>query len=88
MNSVKEMRLKEEKDDRISGKARPLSGLEKKYGRNDLDRLLFCPRCADAVPVFIRVTRDRFSETRSVHCLKCHHYKNIDGTFIKKLQEG
>ena len=82
---MSDMKLRKEIGRRINGEPRSLSGLEKKYGKNDLDQLVFCPRCADAVPVFIRSTRDRFSETRSAHCLKAHHYKHIDGTFIKEL---
>lgn len=56
---------------------------------NELDHLVMCPRCGDAVPVFIRtVTRvDRFGEstTKEIHCLKCHHFGHKDGTFIKEI---
>jgi hypothetical protein len=65
------------------------SALEKKYGKNDLDSLIICPRCADAVPAFVRVTTitDRFDtiRKREVHCLKCKHYGHKDGTYIKEL---
>jgi hypothetical protein len=84
----KEMKLRKKIEGSIKGNPRPLSGLEKKYGRNDLDRLVFCPRCADAVPVFLRTISDRFSETREAHCLKCRYYGHKDGTFINKLEEG
>lgn len=43
------------------------------------------PRCADAVPVFIRTISDRFETRKEIHCLKCKHYGHKDGTYIKDL---
>ena len=63
--------------------------MDSKYGRNELDRLELCPRCADAVPVFFRTISDRFYKKVEVHCLKCKFYGHKDGTYIKNLrQEG
>ena len=59
-----------------------------KYGKNELDHLELCPRCADAVPVFLRTISDRFETNVEVHCLKCRYYGHKDGTFIKNLKAG
>ena len=64
--------------------------IEKKYGKNDLDELVLCPRCVDAIPVFIQTTTvtDRFgtTSTQSIHCLKCKTLGHKDGTYIKELE--
>lgn len=56
---------------------------------NELDRLIMCPRCADAIPVFIRTvtSQDRFGThtKKEIHCLKCQAYGHKDGTFIRQL---
>jgi hypothetical protein len=56
-----------------------------KYGKNELDHLELCPRCAGAVPVFLRTISDRFETKVEVHCLKCRYYGHKDGTFINEL---
>jgi hypothetical protein len=33
------------------------TALEKKYGENDLDSLIICPRCADALPALTQVSQ-------------------------------
>ena len=59
-----------------------------KYGKNELDHLVMCPRCVDAVPVYLRTISDRFETKVEIRCLKCRYYGNVEGTFIKVLQEG
>ena len=59
-----------------------------KYGKNELNYLQLCPKCADAVPVFLRSISDRFESKLEAHRLKCHCYGNKDGTFIKNLKAG
>jgi len=59
--------------------------MESKYGKNELDDKVFCPRCCCAVPVFIRKTTDRFGSSSEIHCLKCRHHGHKDGTIIKEL---
>jgi hypothetical protein len=65
------------------------TALERKYGKNDLDSLIICPRFADAVVAFVRTTviSDRFGtiRKREVHRLKCKFYGHKDGTFIMDL---
>lgn len=57
---------------------------------NEADHLYLCPRCGDAVPVFIRTLteEDRFGTTveKEVHCLKCHEYCHKYGTYIQPLE--
>jgi hypothetical protein len=62
--------------------------LERKYGKNDLKELVLCPRCVDALPVFLQTTvvTDRFgtTTTQSIHCLKCKTLGHKDGIWQKK----
>ena len=64
-----------------------------KYGQNEWHELLFCPRCCDAVPVFIRktITSDSIhgtQESRTLYCRKCEFYNHKDGSFLKELKES
>ena len=64
-----------------------------KYGKNEYHHLVMCPRCADAVPVFIRkvITVDSIHGMRQkeeLHCRKCDYYGHTDSTFIKDVNEG
>lgn len=57
---------------------------------NELDHLVMCPRCADAIPVFIRKVQsvDKFTGLtvrQEVHCIKCYVYGHKDGTYIGEL---
>jgi hypothetical protein len=56
-----------------------------KYGKNELNHLVLCPRCTDTVPVFLRSISDRYHSKLEAHCLRCHYYGHKDGTFIKDL---
>jgi hypothetical protein len=63
---------------------------DKKYGPNELDYPVLCPRCSEPVAVFIRriVTDDCFkkSEVIEYHCRKCFFYRHKDGTLIKRFE--
>ena len=59
-----------------------------KYGQNEAHSLMMCPRCSDAVPVFIRTvtTEDSLYGKMVVteyHCRKCQYYGHKDGTMIQ-----
>ncbi len=63
-----------------------------KYGQNEYHLLVVCPRCADAVPVFIRkvITVDSLygmQQREELHCRKCAYCGHKDGTFIKELKD-
>ena len=59
-----------------------------KYGKNELKRRVLCPRCVDAVPVYLRTISDRFENNVEIHCLKCRYYGHKDGTYISELKKG
>jgi len=58
---------------------------------NELDHLVMCPRCGDAVPVYIKtVTKvDRYGTevTHQLHCIKCHEYGHQFGDYICHLDD-
>lgn len=64
--------------------------LKKLRAMNEESCLYYCPRCGDAVPVYIRTitTEDRFGKTveKEVHCLKCQAYGHKFGAFIQPLE--
>ena len=61
---------------------RPLTGPEKKYGRNEWGNLELCPRCCCANPVKVVLNfDDRMVE---LHCKKCLYYGHKDGSLIRK----
>ena len=59
-----------------------------KYGPNEASKLYMCPRCADAVPVFIRkiLSRDKIHGEQlivEIHCRKCDYYGHKNGSLIE-----
>ena len=61
-----------------------------KYGPNEANKLYMCPRCADAVPVFIRkitATDNIHGEqlTVEIHCRKCDYHKHKEGSLIESF---
>ena len=59
-----------------------------KYGPNEFNRLIWCPRCAKDVPVFIRtvVSTDSIKgiqRKEELHCRKCQYHENQGGTLIE-----
>ena len=61
-----------------------------KYGPNEANRLYMCPRCADAVPVFIRkiISTDNVHGEKlivEVHCRKCDYHGHQDGSLIESI---
>jgi hypothetical protein len=63
-------------------------GFMTKYGESELGHKVLCPRCADAVPVYLRKILDRFEMRTEIHCLKCKYHEHKDGTYIGELQKG
>ena len=58
------------------------------YDENELGYKALCPRCADAVPVYLRRILDRFETRVEIHCLKCKYHGHRAGTYIGELQKG
>ena len=63
---------------------------DSRYGPNEADRLYMCPRCADAVPVFIRkiVSTDNIHGENlivEVYCWKCDCHGHKDGSLIESI---
>lgn len=59
-----------------------------KYGPNEAERWYMCPRCADAVSVFIRKITSIDSiygenQLEEIHCRKCDYYGHKDGSLIE-----
>jgi len=59
-----------------------------KYGPNEANKLYTCPRCADAVPVFIRkiITTDNIHGEKlivEIHCRKCDYHGHTNGSLIE-----
>ena len=59
-----------------------------KYGPNEANKLYMCPRCADAVPVFIRkiISTDNIHGEKlivEIHCRKCDYHGHKDGSLIE-----
>jgi hypothetical protein len=54
-----------------------MTAKERKYGKNDLDHLVLCPRCVDAVPVRI--------EDGKMYCRKCETLQHVDGALIAEI---
>ena len=64
-------------------KPRPLTGPEKRYGRNEWKNLELCPRCCCANPVKVELDFKRWV-TRLL-CKKCLHYEHKDGALIREI---
>ena len=58
------------------------------YGENELGYQVLCPRCAEAVPVYLRRILDRLETRVEIHCLKCKCHGHKGGTYIGELQKG
>jgi hypothetical protein len=61
-----------------------------KYGPNEANKLYMCPRCADAVPVFIRkiISTDNIHGENlivEIHCRKCDYHAHKDGSLIESI---
>ncbi len=61
---------------------------DQKYGPNEANKLFMCPRCADAVPVFIRkiISTDNIHGEKmivEIHCRKCDYHGHKDGSLIE-----
>jgi hypothetical protein len=61
---------------------RPLTGPEKKYGRNEWETLELCPRCACANPVKVVQVGDHWE----LHCRKCIYYGHVEGSLIRTVK--
>ena len=59
-----------------------------KYGVNELNHTVFCPRCLDEVSVRLTKIFDRFKTKAEIHFLKCRYYGNKSETSIDELQKG
>ena len=61
-----------------------------KYGPNEANKLYKCPRCADAMPVFIRkiISTDNIHGEKlivEIHCRKCDYHGHKDGSLIESI---
>jgi len=61
-----------------------------KYGPNEANKLYMCPRCAEAVPVFIRkiIATDNIHGEQlvvEIHCRKCDYHGHKDGSLIESI---
>jgi hypothetical protein len=61
-----------------------------KYVPNEANKLYMCPRCADAVPVFIRkiISTDNIHGEQlivEIHCRKCDYHGHKDGSLIESI---
>jgi len=62
---------------------RPLTGPERKYGRNGWHELQLCPRCVCANPVKVELDIER--RMIRLLCKKCLFYGHKDGALIREV---
>jgi hypothetical protein len=58
------------------------------YGVEELNHMVFCPRCLDEAPVYLMKIFNRFKTKVEIHCLKCRYSGHKNGTYIDELQKG
>jgi hypothetical protein len=66
----------------------PMTDKEKKYGQNWMRQLQMCPRCCEAVTVFMKIewrSSTDYNDKIEIHCQKCRQLGHKDGTYIKTV---